>query len=300
MRFLERGGGRCDKSGSGHIARNCQDGRTLQTGVTRPAASGRALKGQFPTSLEKSYNILCNGPGVDSGHGVCGLNDFMNQRRYLTIVGIVVAAGALLLASSCSFNSAPVISSLEAEAPGWVAPLGSLQVTCNASDYNHDQLSYNWSAEGGSILGTGSEVTWTAPEEVGMYDITVVVDDGKGAEATGSIGLIASNGPPPVIESLNVTADHKYLKRTATGYKVGKEQVYHIDCIASSNTSDELTYEWSCTDGEISGVGSNITWTAPDLVVNVTVTAKVFDSLGNWVRDSVLLEVVACSPCTFG
>ena len=130
----------------------------------------------------------------------------------------------LLLASSCTTvaNRRPIITSLEAEA-GWTAPLGSLQVTCTASGPDGDELSYEWSASGGDITGTGAVVIWIAPEEVGMYDITVVVTDSQGGQDTGSITLIASNGPPPIIENLIVTAkEHKYLKVTTTGYKVAK------------------------------------------------------------------------------
>jgi hypothetical protein len=220
-----------------------------------------------------------------------------SKKRYLLIM-VIMAAAVLLLASSCTGNSRPIITNLEAEAE-WTAPLGSLQVTCNASDLDGDELSYEWSTTGGNITGTGPEVIWTAPEEVGMYDITVMVDDGQGRNATESIVLIASNGPPPIIEDLIVTAEHKYLKETSTGYDVGKTKEYNIECIAS-NTSGELVYEWSCDGGEIFGEGSNITWTAPDTEVDVTVTTKVIDGIDNWVRKSILLIVVECSSCHFG
>ena len=219
----------------------------------------------------------------------------MGKKRFLAIM-VIVAAAVLLLASSCN-GLRPVITSLEAEAE-WTAPLDSLQVTCNASDPDGDELSYEWSTTGGNITGTGSEVIWTAPEEVGMYDITVVVEDGQGRKDTESIVLIASNGPPPIIEDLIVTAEHQYLKETTTGYTVLKMMEYYIECIASG-TNGELVYEWSCDDGEISGEGSMITWTAPnvEVEVDVTVTAKVFDGIGNWVSESVAFEVMYCETC---
>ena len=220
----------------------------------------------------------------------------MNKKRCLVIV-VIVAAAVLLLASSCTVNYRPIITSLEAEPDYWTAPLGSLNVTCNASDPEGDELSYEWLASGGNITGTGAAVNWTAPEEVGMYDITVVVTDSLGREATGSIALVASNGPPPIIEDLIVTAiGHPYLKKTTTGYKVAKTYDYAIECIAS-NTSGELVYEWSCTGGNISGEGSLITWTAPNTEGYVTVTVKVFDGVGNWVRKSIVFEVVNCVSC---
>jgi hypothetical protein len=214
----------------------------------------------------------------------------MNKKKCLVIVAVAV----LLLASSCAW---PVIISLEAEAD-WTAPLGSLLVTCNASASDGDELSYEWSTTGGNIAGTGPEVIWTAPEEVGMYDITVVVKDSQGRKDAGSITLIASNGPPPIIEDLIVSAEHEYLKKTSTGYKVAKTYDYNIECIAS-NTSGELVYEWSCDGGEISGEGSMITWTAPDTEGDVTITVKVLDGVGNWVRKSIAFEVVPCKSCIF-
>jgi predicted secreted protein len=196
-------------------------------------------------------------------------------------------------------NRVPYINSLVAD-PDWTTPSASLQVTCNATDPDGDELSYEWSASGGSITGTGAAVNWIAPEEIGMYDITVVVDDGRGGNATRTIGLRALNGTPPVIEGLNVTAkEPKYLKETTTGYKVGKTKEYYIECIASS-TNGELVYEWSCDGGAISGEGSLITWTAPDAEGDVTVTVVVTDVADNTVSKSVILNVVPCSACIFG
>jgi hypothetical protein len=221
----------------------------------------------------------------------------MNRKTYVTAVA-VAAVVVLLLAPSCAVNRQPAITSLAAEAPGWTAPLGSLEVTCNASDLDGDALSYTWVAEAGEISGTGPDAVWIAPEEVGMYDIVVVVDDGRGGETAASVPLISSNGPPPVIDDIVVSANHTYLKETATGYKVAREYDYRFECLASA-TSGELVYEWSCTDGEISGQGSVITWTAPNLAGTDTMTVKVFDGLGNWVKKTVSLEVVPCAECAF-
>ena len=217
------------------------------------------------------------------------------------IGAVVMVVAVLFLGSSCTTvtNRLPKIASLEAGTE-WVAPLGTIGLTCTASDPDGDNLSYQWTATGGDISGIGEAAIWTAPEEVGMYDIMVIVDDGHEGKDTGFVTLIVSNGPPPSIESLAVTAkEPKYLKTTNTGYKVGKTKEYYIECIASA-TSGELIYEWSSNGGQISGDGSNITWTAPDTSAYVTVTAKVFDDAGNWVSKSVVFEVVDCSPCEFG
>jgi len=160
-------------------------------------------------------------------------------------------------------------------------------------------LSYEWTATGGDISGTGEVVSWTAPQEFGTYNVTVVADDGRGGEATSTIILTASNGPPPGIASLNVTAkEPKYLKKTATGYKVGKGKEYDIQGIASGTGT--LSYSWTCTGGQISGEGAVVTWTAPDTTSDVTVTVRVYDDAGNWAEKNIIFKVVDCSACTFG
>jgi hypothetical protein len=212
-----------------------------------------------------------------------------------------MTAGVLLTVASCTtaVNRQPVIASLEAEAE-WIAPSHSLQMTCTASDPDGDGLSYEWVTTGGDISGTGVVAIWTAPEEVGMHNITVVVDDGHGGTDTAFLTLIVSSGPPPTIHNLIVTAkEPKYLKTTNDGYKVAKMKEYCIECIASS-VNGELIYEWSCTGGEISGGGSLITWAAPDISGCVTVRAKILDGVGNWVRKNVVFDVMDCSSCTFG
>jgi hypothetical protein len=253
-------------------------------------------KGQAPTKSKiKLGNILHHALGIDLSKKGCV------KHNLIEICLVIVAAAVLLSGSSCTtvVNRRPTITTLEAETE-WIAPLGNLQVTCTASDPDGDGLNYEWVTTEGDVSATGAVAVWTGPEEVGMYNITVVVDDGHGGTDTAFLGLIVSNGPPPIIRNLIITAQEpKYLKTTSNGYKVGKTKEYRIECIASG-INGELIYEWSCTGGEISGGGSLITWAAPDASGYVTVTAKILDGVGNWVRKNVVFDVVDCSSCTFG
>jgi hypothetical protein len=195
-------------------------------------------------------------------------------------------------------NSAPTINSLIAGAD-WALPLDSVRVTCDASDHDRDELSYQWAATGGDISGTGAVVDWTAPQEIGAYNITVVVRDGCGGGDARSVILTVSPGTPPTIEDLTVTArEPKYLKTTRTGYTVWKAKEYDIECLVS-NASGGVSYEWSCTGGNISGEGSMITWIAPNQSsVDTTVTVIVSDVTGNQVAKSIDFHVPSCA-CGF-
>jgi len=199
-------------------------------------------------------------------------------------------------------NRAPTITSLIADAD-WAFHSGSIQVTCDASDPDGDELSYEWSTNGSDIYGRGAVANWTAPEEVGIYHITVVVTDGHGSSDTRTLYPSVVTGQPPIIEALLITKDrygHCYLKTYSWGYKVGQGQKYDIECVVA-DVGIELFYEWSCDDGEISGEGSLITWTAPNKYIEATtVTVIVSDIAGNMMTKNIVLNVVGCSTCTFG
>jgi hypothetical protein len=191
-------------------------------------------------------------------------------------------------------NQPPVINSLTATA-NWTTPAASLEVICDAEDYDGHPLSYEWSASAGHFQGTGPQVTWTAPEAIGMCEIAVAVSDGYGGMATATLPITVMPAEPPNIEALVVTAvDHRYIKAYPPNYKVGRGQVFHVECFAS-DTGVELFYEWSCTGGEISGEGSLITWTSPDQTTTVRVTVVVSDIVGRTDTRSVDLDVVSCS-----
>ena len=201
-------------------------------------------------------------------------------------------------------NRPPAIASVIADMD-WVKPSNSCQLKCEAEDPDGDELSYEWSADGGDISGTGSVVTWTAPDAAGLYNITVVVIDGHGEEETRMLTVSVALNPPPVIESLIVTPKgHEYLKEDDGGYKVGRTMSCDIECVAFDPNGDELSYEWLASGdeidgGEISGEGSMITWTAPDMAGEVTVTVTASDAAGSMVSKSIVFTVVRCSPCTF-
>ena len=95
----------------------------------------------------------------------------------------------------CSGNSPPQITELSAQ-PTTVARGEVSASRCTAADPDGDVITYSWTCTGGSISGTGSTVTWTAPSTPGIYTVTVTVSDGKGGTATSNVSITVTNRNP--------------------------------------------------------------------------------------------------------
>ncbi|UCH89771.1 MAG: VCBS repeat-containing protein [Thermoplasmata archaeon] len=76
-------------------------------------------------------------------------------------------------------NEPPTIQSVQVSPePAYVGR--SAEINVDASDPNDDITGYVYSADAGSITGTGSTVTWLPPDEIGDYKIEITVRDSAG------------------------------------------------------------------------------------------------------------------------
>ncbi len=85
-------------------------------------------------------------------------------------------------------GSGSVIESLVSEYPA-VKQGESTQVECITTATYANGLTYEWTTTAGSILGTGSIVTWTAPDVLGTYSVAVTVVDESGAEESRELSI---------------------------------------------------------------------------------------------------------------
>ena len=92
-------------------------------------------------------------------------------------------------------NRPPVISDLTAD-DLHILPSASCSISCVASDPDGDALTYAWSTTAGLVLDHGNYAGWEAPQVSGTYDVTVVVEDGKGGQATATLALLVSDDAP--------------------------------------------------------------------------------------------------------
>lgn len=86
-------------------------------------------------------------------------------------------------------NNPPTIESLTTDCPR-VKQAGTATITCEVTDPDGDELTYEWSVERGNFSGEGAVVSWVGPSEYGTFTITVIVTDGRGGEATDEISII--------------------------------------------------------------------------------------------------------------
>jgi len=178
-------------------------------------------------------------------------------------------------------NQAPAISSLSAPQTEVYPSTVVTEIRCDASDPDGDAITYDWSATGGSFTGSGTVVSWVAPESYGDYTITVSIRDGKGGITEASMTMSVVSNRDPVISSL--TAD-------PTTVLPGDKST--ITCAASDEDGDVLNYSWEASDGSITGTGNTITWIAPDREDEFSIAVTVDDGKGGQGGDVVVVTVL--------
>jgi hypothetical protein len=103
-------------------------------------------------------------------------------------------------------NRAPVISAMTAT-PATVALSGTSTIAVTAADPDGDPITYTYGATGGSIPGTTSSETWTAPAAPATYTITVTVSDGVlSTQQTVQVTVTPDTTPPAVSTASPVNA----------------------------------------------------------------------------------------------
>lgn len=101
---------------------------------------------------------------------------FLLSIIFAGILSLLILSGCGDIAQKTNANTiahAPVINSLTAN-PATVATGETSTLTCLATDADNDPLIYSWSADSGiisngTISGSNSTATWTAPATAGTY-----------------------------------------------------------------------------------------------------------------------------------
>ncbi len=202
----------------------------------------------------------------------------MQRVTRLLVLSLVVILISVPLGGCATVHAAPVIHSLESHLRV-IGPGDSVVIECIAAAEDGRELTYAWSANRGFINGRGAIVAWTAPEQEGVARITVSVSNGAGDAVSETVAVIVRKNVAPVIRGLTTSDLWVFPGGTTT-----------IQCEAVDYDDDELTYTWFADCGKITGDGAVVTWTAPEIEMECTVTVVVDDGFGGQATATVPVE----------
>jgi len=219
------------------------------------------------------------------------------------------------MGDSTTIGAAPIITSVKAERfeldPGSTVP-----ISCEASDLSGGALTYQWIAAHGSLESDNEQTTiWTAPEELGVYTVKVVVSDERGNQSTKSVNLRVGSAEPVATPGSdgpfwieNITAERDPSGRSAISppvlgqdWTTSERSVFikspvRVTCIVDGS-ADGLTFEWSADVGEIQGSGNSIVWVAPGHACKAQVSVVVRNGSGDEQQATIRFRVSTCSNC---
>jgi hypothetical protein len=161
-------------------------------------------------------------------------------------------------------------------------------------------LTYSWSVDKGTLEGQGPQVTWTAPNTVGDYTVTVIVTNEAGAQATQSRTFsVVSNPLRNQVEDNTI-----YLKFTlpsqgpvTVSKRVRYDTVSDIQCTFPNADPNQITIVWSAPVGKLFGDGiaegkaSRVGWLPPGVPGQYTVNVQIKDNLGRTATGQVNFDV---------
>jgi len=164
-------------------------------------------------------------------------------------------------------NHPPTIVSLTAIPQSPIEINQSTVITCYATDQDNDELTYTWTMSGGTIVGSGSSITWTAPNIAGTYTITCTVSDGELSD-TDSFNITVSE-PPNQAPAITPISNATII--------LGETFTYPVE--ATDPDGDDLIFSLltgSPPDMVIDENSGVITWT-PSTTGSFDVTVEVSD-----------------------
>jgi len=189
----------------------------------------------------------------------------------------------MLVCFSCKkekTNTPPQIDSIELDTTA-TRPGGTINIQVFASDADGDLLSYKYFPEAGTITGSGSTVTWNAPDNSGNYNIEIEVSDGKDTVTTDQTLSVTINNEPIITEVI-INPD-----------SVLSGGVANVTVHASDPDGDALAYVYAPSGGTISGSGPSVNWIAPYATGTYSINVTVSDGYGGTATASASIIVNA-------
>jgi outer membrane protein OmpA-like peptidoglycan-associated protein len=197
--------------------------------------------------------------------------------------GIVLRFGLPHEAPPAPVNHPPVAACTANPTSVFAGSSDTVAIHVNASDPDNDPLTYSYTANGGTVDGSGPDARWNAGSAPpGSYTVTAQVNDGKGGTASCATDIKVDERPNrPPTASLSVERS-PILPGEHTG----------ITCTGADPDGDPLTYSYSASGGQVTGTGANAQFDATGLQPGTyTVKCTVNDGRGGTADASGNVEV---------
>ena len=124
-----------------------------------------------------------------------------------------------------------------------------VNLSVRAVDSKYWPLTYSWTATGGTIIGTGTSVTWDPTGlRPGSYTINGFAEDAHGGSGMNSV-QVTVEPRAPLPPTMSCSVDRPIV---LAGEKVT------ITASVNDQTGTPLTYSWVSNGGKISGTGASI------------------------------------------
>ncbi len=142
----------------------------------------------------------------------------------------------------------------------------------SAGDPDNDQLTYKYTATGGTVEGTGADARWNSTGvQPGKYTITATCDDGRGGTANATTDVTVEEKPntPPTISC------------AANPATITAGQSATITSTAENANNDKLTYSYKASGGKVSGTDATAQFDSTGVAPGTyTITCHVSDGRG--------------------
>ena len=242
-----------------------------------PPYNWSAIGGSLPNGITVTTDGIVRGFPTQAGIFTCTVRvtDTYQQKFADAQFSITISPNALTL-------SAPEITTAKN------LPIGNVKTPYNVTlSATGGQGPYQWSVISGNLpyglaLSGNGEISGT-PITNGIYSFTVqLTDSSSPSQETSkefSVTILSQNSNP-IISSLTANPSSVNIGNTST-----------ITCNAFDPDNDPITYSWQATGGNLSGQGSNVTWTAPATAGVYVVTCSASDSNGGSVEQGIGINV---------
>ena len=164
----------------------------------------------------------------------------------VTVIFTGCAGGGLI-------NHSPVIYSLIADSTN-IEVNQNATITCYATDQDGNELTYTWAKTGGTITGTGSAITWTAPTTTGTYIITCTVSDGNGGEDSELLNIVVTES-----DETKITNTINGFFQALSDLDWDTARSYCVYDSVAYNGITEIEEEWYLYYGDIEGLDMDVT-----------------------------------------